>query len=131
MLVCVVNPTVYGATAPRTNSGEMKVEGWELSVNWRDKINDFKYYVGFNLSDNWNKLTKMENATVKSANAITNTLLDYQTGTYWGLSWEKLIETQEELDAYKLLLANANGDKLPNYTTVNIGDSKYKDLEDW
>lgn len=129
MLVSVVYPTVYGATAPKTNSGEMKVEGWELSLNWRDKINDFKYYVGFNLSDNWNKLTKMENATVKSTNAITNTLLDYQTGTFWGLSWEKLIETQEELDAYKLLLANADGDKLPNYTTVNIGDSKYKDLD--
>ncbi len=129
MLVSVVYPTVYGATAPKTNSGEMKVKGWELSLNWRDKINKFTYYAGFNLSDNSNKLTKMENATVKSTNAITNTLLDYQTGTFWGLGWEKLIETQEELDAYKLLLANANGDKLPNYTTVKIGDSKYKDLD--
>ena len=129
MLVSVVYPSVLGATAPRTNSGEMKVEGWELSLNWRDKINGFTYFVGFNLSDNWNKLTKMENASVKSLNAITNTLIDYPTGTYWGLSWEKLIETQEELDAYKQLLVNADGNKLPNFTTVNIGDSKYRDLD--
>lgn len=129
MLVSVVYPTVYGATAPSTNSGEMQVQGWEIAFNWRDRIDQFHYYLGFNLSDNWNKLTKMENATVKNTNAITNTLLDYQTGTFWGLGWEKLIETQEELNAYKEMLANADGTKLPSYTTVNIGDAKYRDLD--
>lgn len=32
------------------NIGSMKASGWELSLNWHDKVADFRYNVGLNLS---------------------------------------------------------------------------------
>lgn len=37
------------------NIGSMKASGWELSLNWRDKVADFRYNVGLNLSSVKNK----------------------------------------------------------------------------
>ncbi|MDL2208981.1 TonB-dependent receptor [Parabacteroides sp. OttesenSCG-928-O15] len=42
------------------NIGSMKATGWELSLNWRDKINsDMQYSVGLNLSSVKNKAIKL------------------------------------------------------------------------
>lgn len=40
------------------NIGSMKATGWELGVNWRDKVSDFSYNVGVNLSAVKNKAIK-------------------------------------------------------------------------
>ena len=40
------------------NIGSMKATGWELSLNWRDKVADFRYNVGVNLSAVRNKAVK-------------------------------------------------------------------------
>lgn len=40
------------------NIGSMKAAGWEASANWRDKISDFSYNVGLNLSAVKNKAIK-------------------------------------------------------------------------
>ena len=40
---------------PKTNNCDMRTSGWELEIGWRDQINDFKYGVRFNLSDNRSK----------------------------------------------------------------------------
>lgn len=45
-------PSVLGATAPYTNSGTLKTEGLELTLQWRDKLaNGIQYRVGLNMSD--------------------------------------------------------------------------------
>ena len=40
------------------NIGSMKASGWELSLNWHDKVADFRYNVGLNLSAVKNKAVK-------------------------------------------------------------------------
>lgn len=40
------------------NIGSMKATGWELGINWRDKVADFSYNVGVNLSAVKNKAIK-------------------------------------------------------------------------
>lgn len=57
MLVNVELPSVIGIDLPTSNFGSLKVNGWEVSVSWRDKIKDFTYGVQFNLSDQIDKLT--------------------------------------------------------------------------
>nr|WP_129731007.1 TonB-dependent receptor [Parabacteroides goldsteinii] len=40
------------------NIGSMKANGWELSLNWRDKVGEFSYNAGINLSSVKNKAIK-------------------------------------------------------------------------
>ena len=38
------------------NVGEVRNKGWELSLSWNDRINDFGYSISGNLSDNRNEV---------------------------------------------------------------------------
>ncbi len=42
------------------NTADMRTRGWELAVNWRDRIGKFNYRVGFNLSDSYSEITKYD-----------------------------------------------------------------------
>lgn len=122
MLAVVTYPQVFGAIAPKTNSADLKTKGWEVALNWKDKIGDVAYNVGFNLSDSKNELLKMENAITK-APGYNATVEGYPIGSYFGYSANKLIETQEELAAYK---SNCT---LPGSGSVRIGDMMYNDTD--
>ena len=67
-------PTILGTTMPVENYGIVDNHGYELSVEWNDKINsDFNYYVNFNLSYAKNKIVEMDEV-------IPNEDYLYQTG---------------------------------------------------
>ena len=64
MLISLTYPQTLGASAPKTNSGGYRSNGWELQLNWNDRIgNDFSYNVGFMLSDARTEVTKYEGAS--------------------------------------------------------------------
>lgn len=51
-----------GAKAPKQNAANLRNRGWEVTLNWRDQINDdWGYRVGFNLYDSRTKITKYDN----------------------------------------------------------------------
>lgn len=54
-------PAVVGTSAPMRNAADMRTRGWEIAVNWRDQIGDWKYNIGFNLYDYKSKITKYSN----------------------------------------------------------------------
>lgn len=54
-------PAVVGTSAPMRNAADMRTRGWEIAVNWRDQIGDWKYNVGFNLYDYKSKIAKYSN----------------------------------------------------------------------
>lgn len=126
MLVAVTYPQVYGATAPNTNSGKLKVKGWEISLQWRDKIGNVSYWIGGNLSDSKNKLVRMEGKQTKTWNGITSALEGYSLNTVWGLEAIKLIETEDELNAYKVTVGNVYAGA---QTELKVGDVMYRDLD--
>lgn len=67
MLIKQKYPATFGADAPYTNSGSFRANGWELALNWQDKIGaDFSYKVGVSLSD-----AKTKILTYGGAEAIT------------------------------------------------------------
>lgn len=62
MLIAAIQlPAVVGTSAPMRNAADMRTRGWEIAVNWRDQIGDWKYNVGFNLYDYKSKITKYSN----------------------------------------------------------------------
>jgi TonB-linked SusC/RagA family outer membrane protein len=56
-------PWVIGANAAKQNAADMKTPGWELEMNWRDRIKEVSYYVGFNIYDSQSEITKFNNET--------------------------------------------------------------------
>ena len=57
-------PATVGTQSASVNLGEMNNWGWELSLNWRDKIGkDFKYRVGINTGYSDNEVLNMDFAT--------------------------------------------------------------------
>lgn len=130
MLVGVTYPSVFGAAAPKTNSGKLRVNGWELQLNWRDRVGEVSYNVGFNISDAKNKLVSMPNTLGYTQNGITNHREGYELNTMFGFEFVKLIENQTELESYRAMLDAADGQELGVDTSIlGIGDAMYADLD--
>lgn len=51
MLLPIQIPMYLGYQNPSQNAGKMHTNGWDLSINWNDKINNLRYWATLNLSD--------------------------------------------------------------------------------
>ena len=119
-------PKVVGTTAPLQNVADMKNNGWELNVTWRDKIGDFSYHVGFNIYDSQAEITKFNN----ESRLLSQYYKGRKIGEIWGY----------EADGYYTINDfNADDAKHKTWTlkegVVKInginpqpGDVKFKDL---
>ena len=59
-----VRPAVLGASVPRQNAANLKTVGWELSLEWNDRLaNGLSYHVKGVLSDYQSTITKFNNPT--------------------------------------------------------------------
>ncbi|MDD2256052.1 MAG: SusC/RagA family TonB-linked outer membrane protein [Bacteroidales bacterium] len=118
MLINVVYPSVLGATAPQTNDGNFTAKGFELELNWRDKItSDLSYYVGASLSDARTEVTSYPGKTVYNpgVNAIIegkpiNSIYVYRTDGY--------LQNEQEVTDYYTAVGGA-GSIIPPSGTVN------------
>jgi TonB-linked SusC/RagA family outer membrane protein len=138
MLIARTFPAALGANAPQGNNGELKTWGWELSLNWRDRIGDVGYHIGGNLSDNQNRLVNYGGQTlISSANRGYNSAVEgYSLGTYFGLDYAGRIQTQKQLDDYKALFfapgTNINTGFSQTSTlkreTLQLGDNMFRDV---
>ncbi|MBC7934719.1 MAG: TonB-dependent receptor [Rhizobacter sp.] len=136
MLLNRTFPAVLGASAPQGNNGKLKTWGWDLGLNWSDKIGQLTYHIGGNISDNQNKLIDFGGQTIiGSGNRGYNTAVQgYAIGTYFGLVYAGRIQSQKELDDYKLLVPN-NNIGIPSGTAtaqannrLALGDNMFKDV---
>lgn len=117
MLTPLRLPGTFGVGTPKINNGVLKSWGWELAVNYKDKIgSSFNYGIGFNLSDNQNKL--VEYAGISVVGIGTNSLIEgFPLNTIWGYKAAPgYINTPEQLAA------------TPVYSTLTgVGDIAYLD----
>lgn len=101
MFISVEYPQVLGASAPKVNDGKFRARGWELALNWRDKIGEVKYNVGFNLSDAWSKVMKLtNNENVPNPGKNSNRLIGKPRNAIYVYQTDGLFQSQEEVDAY-------------------------------
>lgn len=113
-------PAILGVSVPRRNNADMKTTGWELSVNWRDQLeNGFSYDLGVILSDYQSEITKFDNNPSK---LYDNYYVGKKIGEIWGYETVGLFQTKEEVEAA------ADQSKLGNGDKWEPGDVHYADL---
>lgn len=92
-------PAVLGTSEPNENAADLKTNGWELSVSYRDmfklKGKPFKWGLRFVLSDNRSWITKFDNPN--------KTLGQYyegqELGEIWGLQNDGMFKSKDEIAA--------------------------------
>ena len=100
MLINITYPQVYGGTAPSTNSGTYKTHGWELAINWNDRIgNDWTYNIGVSLSN-----AKTEVTSYKGKSAINwgvNSIVEGKPlNALYVFKTDGMFQNQAEVDEY-------------------------------
>jgi TonB-linked SusC/RagA family outer membrane protein len=119
LLIPVTYPSVLGATAPFSNSGELKTQGFETSIAWKDKVGSVDYSVRLLLSDAQNKVVHYGGAD--TYNPGLNWVREgYPLNSYFAYVFDGVIKTQAELDAYRKLGG------VPS--DIGIGDAKFRDV---
>ena len=117
MLIEVPVAPVIGLSNPYDNLGEMHTKGWEISLGWRDTIDEFTYKVNFNLSDDVSIMGDISGKEVISSGKIIKEGYEYQS--WYGYKSDGLFQTQEEVDASPTLGTQYPGD----VKYVNIADA--------
>ena len=118
MLSQVQYPQLLGGTAPKTNSGHLRVRGWEVSLTWRDHIKDFSYFITANVSDTRSKLMDLQGADsfVAGKNATLN---GYPLNSWFLFVTDGFFQSQEEVDAYYAKYGNGGNE----ITKVSAGST--------
>ena len=85
----LVNPPLYltigNVTSPKSNSADMSNSGFDLGINWNDKIGDFRYFVGVNASYNTHEVSKYKGALIYEADPNTPDIWGNPTMRYTNL----------------------------------------------
>ena len=121
-------PSSVGTSAPLQNVADMSTKGWELAVTWRDKIGDWNYSIGLNVSDSQSEITKFNN---KSGNIGT-----YNEGYFYPTDiWGYVSDGYYTIDDFDLEKAKIDvwvlkeGVAKLNGYSPRPGDEKFKDLD--
>ena len=122
-------PAVLGTTPPLVNSAAMKTNGFEIELNWRDRIGKVGYYVSANLYDYTSKVTDVAYNPNK---ALDKLYVGQKLGEIWGYTSDRLYQVSDFSNG-SLDSRNLNGvlkAGFPRYIgqVVNPGDMLYKDL---
>lgn len=105
------------------NGGEMVNKGFEMQIDWRDRIGKVDYNVGFNLSIIKNEVTSLLDDiyyTYGGGNGIDKSLVGHSLGSWMGYKTDGVFHSQDEVDAYC--------DKYEvNFGSPAVGRIKYED----
>ena len=127
MLINVSYPGVLGDNAGMSNNGKFRSHGWEIMVNWSDKIGkDFTYHVGGTYSFNTNKLTDIGAVSVLKSGFVDKQQ-GYPLNSIFGLRYAGKAQTEEERQKYlyRFLTGNTIGLTEQNF---RLGDNMYADV---
>jgi TonB-linked SusC/RagA family outer membrane protein len=109
-------PSVLGTYAPFENNAELATKGFEVSLDWKDRISpDLSYNVKVSVGDSKSSILKYKN----DDKVIDNWYEGQKYGEIWGFETDGLIQKAGEPMA----------DQSKYYTSWGPGDMKYKDLD--
>lgn len=109
------------------NIGSLKASGWELSLNWQDKVADFQYSVGVNLSSVKNKAVKFSgDGPIWTGGFNGDQIIRNEDGGYlsrfYGYVTDGIFQNETEVKAH----TNEYG--LAIQKNAKPGDLRFKDL---
>ncbi len=100
-------PSVYGASTPTENCADLRTNGWELQLSWKDSFKlgakPFHYGVTATLGDYITTITKFNNPDKLFSNYYEGKRL----GEIWGYHVPRLFKSDEEAAAYQLAVHNS------------------------
>ncbi|WP_185968925.1 SusC/RagA family TonB-linked outer membrane protein [Carboxylicivirga sp. M1479] len=109
--------TMVGLAPAESNVGNIRNTGWEVSITHQNRIGEFNYGVGFNLSD-----IKNEVVSLAGQEAVINGWNILQEGeavwALYGYKSDGLFQSQQEID---------NAPQQPNHADLKPGDIKLVD----
>lgn len=111
-------PGTIGLTAPYQNAGEVRNKGWDLNLNYRDKVGQLGYNIGFILSDVKNEIISLRGVG-PFITGFTIREEGYPIDSYFGYEATGIFKNEEEV--------NNHATQIGNY---GPGDIKYKDQND-
>ena len=124
-------PAVFGSASPKTNAGDLRNKGWELSVAWRDQFEldgkPFGYNVGLGLSDSKAKITRFDNKEM----LLSNYYVGQTLGEIWGYKTDGFFQSQAEIDNWKVNQDYVDKQRLAapgDWSKLHPGDLKFVDL---
>lgn len=101
-------PSVYGESAPKENSADLRTKGYEVSLGWRDSFqlagSTFNYSVRGSVSDYVSHITRYANNPDKRLNDY---YVGQRIGELWGFVVDGLFATDEEAQDYQANVLDA------------------------
>ena len=125
MLISVDYPGILGDKAPKANKGKFEAKGWELNLNWADRIGQVKYHIGGMITYATNKVLDIGATSVISA-GFKSVQEGYPLNSYFGYRYMGKIQTQEQLQKYTDYYMSGN---TLNWTgSLRLGDNMFEDV---
>lgn len=133
MLVVPPVPAFVGASTVEANVGEVKNEGFDISMQWRDKTSyGLDYEIRMTGSHFKNEVLELAdnifNGGAIGAQTVTKTEVGMPMSTFWGYKVIGVYQNQEDIDYYNAI----DGDPTTPYNTmydVKPGDLIYADTD--
>ena len=125
ILLRVTLPDVLGATEPSQNAGKVENKGWELQLNWKDRVGKVHYSGSFNISDVRNEVTSLGGVPPTFGDQVR--FLGEPIDAFYGLVAERIAQVSDfDYNA-------TSGVYTPNFPfiagdKVAPGDLMYRDL---
>ncbi|MGJ1225295.1 SusC/RagA family TonB-linked outer membrane protein [Sphingobacterium siyangense] len=121
----------YVNNFPVLNAGSIRNRGWDILASYKDRVGNFSYHVGANISFVKNRVLSLGNnneilwgSISPGGENVTRTAVGRSVGEFWGYTTNGLYTSQAQLDADKAFAPNAslgdvrfndrNGDKILN-----------------
>ncbi len=133
----------YGTNPPFINGGDIENKGFEIGLDWRDRIGDFNYGANINFTHNKNEVLRIANAEgiIHGASNVLSegtkemyrAEVGYPIGYFWGYKTAGVFQNAEEVastsaklegaQAGDLIFVDTNGDgSISDDDKVMIGD---------
>lgn len=126
ILISLPAPLEHGTSiVPNRNAGEVNNKGFELDINWSDRIGRVTYNVGFNMGFVNNKVTKFQ-GDVSSISGVYKTQEGRPINQLYVITVDRIVRDQADLD-YVQKLVDANPDYFATYQRPELGDFLYRD----
>lgn len=87
---------IYGTGMPSTNNTDLKTKGWELAVNWRDRVGEVNYNVGFNIADSRSFVMTYPN----ESKSLGTRYEGEELNDIWGYVTHGIAKSQAEMDEW-------------------------------
>ena len=126
-----VVPAVFGAATPYGNNADLKTNGWEVSLQWKNQFTlkgkPFSYNIKGMLWDNRSWVTKYNNPTKTLGTGQTASYYEgMEIGEMWGYHVEGLFRDQADIDNH----ADQTAIRVSSTNIIQPGDLKFADLDD-